>query len=275
MLITQLICVSSRGFEMRHEYRTLWLSDIHLGTSASRASDLLAFLDDVSAEVIYLTGDIIDLQRLKTRPVFPHLHRQVVSRFLEIAKRGSRIIYIPGNHDVEFRQLAGGSICGIDVALEESHECTDGKRLLVMHGDCLDSGMRRGGYVERFGGAAYHWLIEADARLNRLRDRIGNDYSSLSTKIKLRLNSARDYIHRFEESAARYALKRGFDGVVCGHIHRPCIREIDGVYYANDGDWVEHRSAIAETASGQLDVLRWSRGTVVAEPQSINESLAA
>jgi UDP-2,3-diacylglucosamine pyrophosphatase LpxH len=260
---------------MRHEYRTLWLSDIHLGTSASRAADLLAFLDDVSAQVIYLTGDIVDLQRLKARPAFPHLHRKVIGRFLEIARAGSRVIYVPGNHDIEFRELAGGSLCGIDIALEDSHECIDGKRLLVIHGDCLDSDIRRGGYVERFGGTAYHWLIEADARLNRLRYRIGDDHSSLSTKIKLRLNSARDYIRRFEETAARYALNRGFDGVVCGHIHRPCIREIDGVYYANDGDWVEHRSAIVETSSGHLNLLRWSRGSVVAEPQPVKESLAA
>jgi UDP-2,3-diacylglucosamine pyrophosphatase LpxH len=260
---------------MRHEYRTLWLSDTHLGTSACRAADLLAFLERVSAEVIYLTGDIVDLERMKFRPVFPPLHRRVVGRFLELARTGNRVIYVPGNHDMEFRQLAGVSIGGIEVALEQSHECADGKRLLVMHGDCIDSRIRRSRYVAQIGSTAYRWLVEADVRLNQLRSRTGNDYSSLSTKIKLRLRSANDYIRSFEETAARYALKRGFDGVVCGHIHRPCIRDIEGICYANDGDWVEHRSALVETSCGQLELLRWATDTVVAAPRSTTESLAA
>ena len=260
---------------MRHEYRTLWLSDIHLGTSASRAADLLAFLDKVSAEVIYLTGDIVDLERMKFRTVFPLLHRRVVGRFLQLAKTGTRVIYVPGNHDREFRQLAGVSIGGIDVALERSHECGNGQRLLVMHGDCIDSRIRRGRYIEQIGSTAYRWLVEVDVRLNKLRQRTGNEYSSLSTKIKLRLRSANDYIRRFEETAARYALNRGFDGVVCGHIHRPCIRDIEGICYANDGDWVEHRSALAETGSGQLELLHWSADAVVAAPRPAPEALAA
>jgi UDP-2,3-diacylglucosamine pyrophosphatase LpxH len=260
---------------MRHGYRALWLSDIHLGTRACRAADLLAFLQEVRAEVIYLTGDIVDLERLKVRPLFPLLHRQVIARFLELAKTGTRMIYIPGNHDVELRQLAGESICGIEIALEACHECADGTKLLVMHGDCLESGIRRGSYMEQFGGAAYRWLIEADARVNQLRQRLGSDYSSLSTKVKLRLRSANDYIRRFEETAARYAMTRGFDGVVCGHIHRPCIRTIDGVCYANDGDWIEHRSALVETSNGKLKLLHWSAGSILAEPRTAVQPVAA
>jgi UDP-2,3-diacylglucosamine pyrophosphatase LpxH len=260
---------------MRPAYRALWLSDIHLGTGASRAGDLLAFLQEVSADIIYLTGDIVDLQRLKVRPRFPALHWQVVTRFLELARTGTRIIYIPGNHDFEFRTLAGGDVCGIEVALEKSHECASGQRLLVIHGDCLDRIIRRGSYMEHFGSTAYRWLVEADATINQLRHRLGRDYSSISTKIKMRLRSANNYIESFEETAARYALKRGFDGVVCGHIHRPCIRAIHGVLYANDGDWVEHRSALAETADGQIQLLRWSADSVIAEPTRSPVAVAA
>jgi UDP-2,3-diacylglucosamine pyrophosphatase LpxH len=122
---------------MRKKYRAIWLSDVHLRTSASRAGDLLAFLDGVSAEVIYLTGDIVDVQQLKIRPRFPAIHRQVIGRFLELAKARTRMVYIPGNHDFEFRQLAGGNICGIEVELEMSHQCADGRRLLVTHGTVI------------------------------------------------------------------------------------------------------------------------------------------
>lgn len=251
---------------MHPAYRALWLSDVHLGTGACRAVDLLKFLDEVSADRIYLTGDIVDLQRLRARPRFPTLHWKVATRFVELARAGTRIIYIPGNHDSELRILAGTDICGIEVMLEMSHECADGRRLLVIHGDCLDRRIRRGDYREQFGSAAYRWLVAADARINRLRHRFGRDYWPVSATVKLRLRSANDYIRRFEETAARYARQRGFDGVVCGHIHRPALRKIDGVLYANDGDWVEHRSALAETRDGRLQLLCWSRDSIVAEP---------
>lgn len=260
---------------MRHGYRTLWLSDIHLGTSACRAADLLRFLDEVSAEVIYLAGDIVDLERMKARPAFPLLHRRLIGRFLDLARRGTRIVYVPGNHDMELRELAGRSLCGIDVVLETTHACVDGKRLLVTHGDCLDQRVGRGTYAEQIGAAAYRWLVSADVRVNRLRSHLGADYSSFSTKIKLRLSSANEYIRRFEEAAAQYAATRGFDGIVCGHIHRPCVRQIDGVWYANDGDWVEHRSALAETFYGEIRLLHWAAGSVVAEPRAYARPVAA
>ena len=260
---------------MRGKYRAIWLSDVHLGTGASRAGDLLAFLEDVSAEVIYLAGDIVDVQRLKIRPTFPAVHRQVVGRFLELAREGTRMIYIPGNHDIEFRRLAGGNICGIEIELEASHLCADGRRLLVAHGDCIDPRIRNGSFAEQFGSAAYRWLVEADARVNQLRHRFGKDYASFSTTVKLRLKSASDYIDRFEETAARYASARGFDGIVCGHIHRPCIRQIEGVCYANDGDWVEHRTALGETTDGQLQLLRWTTAALTVEPASRPVPVAA
>lgn len=260
---------------MARKYRALWLSDIHLGTNASRAADLLCFLDQVAADVVYLTGDIIDLEKLKFRPTFPAVHRQVVRRFLAMADAGMKVVYIPGNHDMEFRQLAGRDICGIDVELEWYHRTASGQRLLIVHGDCLEARVRRSGRLEQVGSVAYQWLIETDVKLNRVRKRLGREFSPMSTAMKLRLKSAVDYIRRFEETAARYAQMRGFDGIVCGHIHRPCIRHIDGVCYANDGDWVEHRSSLVETADGQLQLLRWHGGSIQAEPAAREPSLAA
>lgn len=260
---------------MADKYRALWLSDVHLGTCAARAGDLLAFLERVSADVVYLTGDIVDLQRLKVRPWFPAAHRRVVSRLLQLARSGTRVIYIPGNHDADFRRFTGGTFFGISVEPDVAHACADGRSLLVTHGDCLDRFVRRGRRLERFGAAAYGWLVDADARLDPLRRRFGADYSSLSSAIKLRLKAVNEYIRRFEEAAARYAGNRDFDGIICGHIHRPCIREIGGIWYANDGDWVEHRTALAECADGRLLLLRWSGETVDIVPALQHPSLAA
>jgi UDP-2,3-diacylglucosamine pyrophosphatase LpxH len=250
-------------------YRALWISDIHLGTSAARAADLLGFLDSVAADTIYLIGDIVDLQRLKLRPRFPPDHRRVIARLLELAQCGTRVVYVPGNHDVEFRHLAGRTLGGIAVELESRHECISGRELLIIHGDCLDHQVRRGTQLEQFGAAAYQWLVRADAGLNRFGNCFGHDCASISSRIKLRLKYANNYIRRYEETAARYAARRGFDGIVCGHIHRPAIRHIDGTWYANDGDWVEHRTALAETCDGQMQILQWSSANVgvVAAPR--------
>ena len=256
-------------------FRTLWLSDIHLGNPAARAADLLDFLDAVSAERIYLVGDIIDVLQIKVRPRFPDAHRQVVTRLIRLANSGTEVVFIPGNHDYEFRDLAGRDICGVPVALESVHETRDGMRLLVAHGDVLDGEIRRGTNLERFGAAAYKLIMHLDVAINQLRSHLGHDYLSISRRIKARLASANEYIRRFEEVAARYAARRGFDGIVCGHIHRPRVRRIDGVWYANDGDWVEHRSALAEAHDGSLQILHWHRDGIVAEVATDAAQLAA
>jgi UDP-2,3-diacylglucosamine pyrophosphatase LpxH len=185
---------------------------------------------------------------------------------VSIAQGPTRVVYIPGNHDNEFRQMAGQSLFGVEIRLEATHVSASGERYLVFHGDALDPAIRKGTNLERFASAAYTWLVEADARLSALRSRFGGRFQPLSTRIKNRLTAANEYIERFERTAAGYAGQRGFDGVICGHIHRPGARLIDGVRYANDGDWVEHRTALAEDASGQLQLIRYRRAGIESAP---------
>ncbi len=253
-------------------YRTLWISDLHLGTEASRANELLDFLAEAQAERIYLVGDIIDLQRMKSKPMFPDTHMRVISELMRLANQGTEVIFIPGNHDFEFRNLVGREIAGIPIMLEGSHMTPNGQNLLIMHGDVLDGRVRRGTSLEKFGAAAYVLLSEADVLHNRLRERLGHGYLPMAAAIKRRLKSAREYIERYEIAAAEYALERGFDGVVCGHIHKPCIRNIGGAIYANDGDWVEHRTALAESTDGTLQILNWQLDTI--EVKTLDRALA-
>ena len=260
---------------MAQSYRTLWLSDIHLGTKASRATELLSFLSAVRADRIYLVGDIVDLERMKVRPAFPDAHMAVVAELARLANSGTEVIYIPGNHDYEFRNLAGGDVLGIPIALEATHVTPLGERWLVAHGDILDGQIRKGTNLEKFGAAMYVLLMEADVLINRFRRLLGHEFFSISAHIKRRLNGANEYIRRFEVIAAEYARKRGFDGIVCGHIHRPGIRRIGRTMYLNDGDWVEHATALAESADGTLQILNWQTDTVHVTAASGAPPLAA
>ncbi|MEL7450469.1 MAG: UDP-2,3-diacylglucosamine diphosphatase [Pseudomonadota bacterium] len=250
-------------------FRSLWLSDVHLGTASSRAHELLALLDTVSVQRIYLVGDIIDILRMRQRPLFPDAHLRVIARLVQLAASGTEVIYVPGNHDAEFRGLAGRDICGISVRLEAEHTTAAGQRLLILHGDTLDPQVRQGTNLERFGAAAYNFILGADAAINQLRRRFGKDSFPISAAIKRRIRSANEYIARFEITTARHARERGFDGVVCGHIHRPAIRMIDGCLYANDGDWVEHGTVLAEDAAGVLQLLDWRGDPVASEAPNL------
>jgi UDP-2,3-diacylglucosamine pyrophosphatase LpxH len=256
-------------------YRTLWISDVHLGNNASQANDLLNFLTEVRADRTYLVGDIVDLERLKRRPCFAETHLRVIAELVRLASQGTEVIYIPGNHDFQFRSWAGRDICGIPVALEAIHETATGRKLLVMHGDVLDRQIRQGTGLEKFGATAYLLLMEANTIINRIRRRLGQDYFPLMAGIKRRLRGANAYIERFEEVAAEYAAGRGFDGVVCGHIHRPGIRMINGCLYFNDGDWVEHRTALAESGDGSMQILNWQKDAVSVEVLGETTPLAA
>ena len=242
----------------RRRYRTVWVSDIHLGTRGCNARMLIDFFDHVDCETMYLVGDIIDGWRLKKRLFWPPEHNDIVWRVLKRARRGTRVVYIPGNHDEMFRQFAGMDFGGVEVALQAVHETADGRRLLVLHGDEFDTVMLAHRWLAFLGDTAYTALMKCNYVVNRVRTRLGLPYWSLSKMAKHRVKNAVQFIGRFEEVVAHEAKARGVDGVVCGHIHDAEMRDIDGVTYYNDGDWVEGCTALVEHFDGRMEVLHWA-----------------
>jgi UDP-2,3-diacylglucosamine pyrophosphatase LpxH len=212
---------------------------------------------------------------MKSKPRFCDLHMQVVAELVRLANNGTEVLYIPGNHDYEFRNLVGHELSGIQVHMEAVHETAGGERLLVTHGDLLDGRVRQGTNLEKFGAAAYFVLSELEVTINKWRKTLGRDYISLNLSIIQKLKGAREYIRRFETVAAELARERGLDGIVCGHIHRPNIRHFDGILYANDGDWVDHQTALGETPDGELQLLTWQNDKVTVGTRYGIEPLAA
>lgn len=239
-------------------YRAVFISDVHLGTPACQAEMLLDFLRHTSCETLFLVGDIVDGWRMKRGWHWPQSHNDVVQKLLRFARKGTTVTYIPGNHDDRVRDFCGAHFGGVRVARDALHETADGRRFLVTHGDEFDAHTRRPFLRSLFGAGAYHALVGANTMINRLRRRMGFGYWSLSAYVKTSVGRARRFIEAFEEGAAAEARRRGFDGVICGHIHRAQMREIDGVLYVNDGDWVESCTVVVEHQSGELEILDWA-----------------
>jgi UDP-2,3-diacylglucosamine pyrophosphatase LpxH len=242
----------------RRIYRTIWISDVHLGTRGCNAEMLIDFLDHVDSETMYLVGDIIDGWRLKKKLYWPDAHNDIVWRILKRAKRGTRIVYIPGNHDEMFRQFAGLQFGGVEVRRQAMHETADGRRLLVLHGDEFDAIMLSHRWLAYLGDVAYHLAMAANRWVNGYRRLFGMPYWSLSKHAKHKVKTSVEFISNFEEIVAKEAGARGVDGVIAGHIHTAEIREFDGVTYYNDGDWVEGCTALVEHFDGRMEILHWA-----------------
>ena len=242
----------------RRRYRTVWISDVHLGTRGCNAALLIDFLDHVDSDTLYLVGDMIDGWRLKKRFYWPAAHNDVVWRLLKRARRGARVIYIPGNHDQLFRQFSGLDFGGIAIRGKAIHETADGRRLLVLHGDEFDAITLAQPWLAYVGDSAYTALIALNRWVNAARRRLGLRYWSLSKHAKAKVKNAVAFISRFEEVVAHAAGSRGVDGVVCGHIHTAEARLIAGTAYYNDGDWVESCTALVEHHDGRIELLHWA-----------------
>lgn len=242
----------------RRRYRSIWISDIHLGTRGCNAKMLIDFLDNVDSDTLYLVGDIIDGWRLKRRFYWPASHNDVVWRLMKRAKRGTRVVYIPGNHDEMFRQFTGMSFGGVEIRRKAIHTTADGRKLLVLHGDEFDTIMLAHRWLAFVGDAAYTTLMRLNVVVNAVRQKMGLPYWSLSKMAKHKVKNAVSFISRFEEVVAHEAGARGVDGVVCGHIHNAEMREIEGIDYYNDGDWVEGCTALVEHDDGRMEVLHWA-----------------
>jgi UDP-2,3-diacylglucosamine pyrophosphatase LpxH len=239
------------------QYRSIWISDIHLGTAGCQAHYLLDFLKHNEAETFYLVGDIIDGWRLKKSWYWPQSHNDVIQKLLRKVRKGAEVFYIPGNHDEAARQFIGMTFGEIKIQNEMIHVTADGKRLWVTHGDLFDSVMQYAKWLAYLGDTAYTLILVVNRWLNSIRIKLGFQYWSLSQFLKHKVKNAVSFIADFEAIMAREARKRKCDGVVCGHIHKAEIREIDGLLYCNDGDWVESLTALVETFEGELKIIHW------------------
>ena len=247
-----------KGFRPKRKFRTVWISDIHLGTPGCNAGMLVDFLQSIECETLYLVGDIIDGWRLRKGWYWPDAHNEVVRRLLKMAHRDTRVVFIAGNHDEMLRSYAGLSFGGIELALEAVHTTADGRRLLVTHGDAFDGVVLYARWLAFLGDQAYAILLRANVVFNAARRWFDLPYWSLSNYLKLRVKNAVSFVSQFEEAVAREAHEHGYDGVVCGHIHCAEIRQIGDIVYYNDGDWVESCTALVEEADGTMRLLDWA-----------------
>lgn len=242
----------------RKRYRAVWISDVHLGTRGCNADMLIDFLDHVDCDVMYLVGDIIDGWALKKRFYWPDSHNDIVWRFLKRAKRGTEIVYIPGNHDEMFRQFSGLNFGGVHIRRQAIHTTADGRRLLVLHGDEFDAITMSHRWLAHLGDAAYEMMMGLNRLVNRVRRLLDLPYWSLSKYAKAKVKNAVEFISKFEEIVAHEAGARGVDGVIAGHIHTAEMRDIEGIAYYNDGDWVEGCTALVEHYDGTMEILHWA-----------------
>jgi UDP-2,3-diacylglucosamine pyrophosphatase LpxH len=239
-------------------HRTIFVSDTHLGTRGCKAGALADFLAHNACDTLFLVGDIVDGWQLRRRWYWTDEQSQVVAEILRKVDAGTRVIFVPGNHDEFARDYAGRLFAGVEITNEAIHETADGKRLWVLHGDRFDGVIAYAKWLAHVGDWAYGTALRLNDVLSRVRRRLGLPYWSLSAFLKHKVKNAVEYISRFEEIVAREAEMRGVDGVVCGHIHHAEIRRIGGVLYLNDGDWVESCSALVEDARGNMEILRWA-----------------
>ena len=248
--------------------RTVFISDIHLGTRGCQAELLLDFIRSVRCERLYLIGDIVDGWKMKTGWNWPQSHNDVVQKILRMARKGTEVIYVPGNHDDRVRDFCGVHFGGVRVVRDAVHKAADGRRYLVTHGDEFDGVVQHARWLAFLGDWAYRTLLALNTGLNRMRRRFGFGYWSFSAFVKVKVKKALQFIENFEQAVAGEARRRGVDGVICGHIHKAEMREIDGVTYINDGDWVESCTAVVEHMDGRFEILDWSRRLDIRQPRS-------
>lgn len=247
--------------------RAVFVSDVHLGSKHCHAAELAAFLSNLRCDRLYLVGDIVDLWWMaQRRASWGHAHNRVVEALHALRRAGTEIVYVPGNHDRSIRRFCGLMLPRMQVRRRAIHVTADGRRLLVTHGDDFDAATQFGGLQEAFGDWLYYRILTGNQWTNRARRRMGLRYWSLSAFLKQRSAAAERYIARYVQAGLDDARQRGLDGIVCGHIHRAALIERDGLIYANDGDWVESLTALAEDPNGTLRLLTHAGDTLATVP---------
>lgn len=246
------------GPEGEFRYRTIWVSDVHLGTRGCKADYLIDFMRQTDSDYLYLVGDIIDGWRLKKSWYWNQSQNDVIQKILRKARKGTEVIYVPGNHDEALRDYTSMHFGGVAVEREAIHLTADGRQLLVLHGDDFDGVVTYARWLAFLGDRAYNVALTANHWFNLARRGLGLPYWSLSAYLKHKVKNAVEFVSRFEGAVAAEARRRGVDGVVCGHIHHAEMRDIDGVLYCNDGDWVESCTALVEHMDGRLEIIHFA-----------------
>lgn len=252
--------------DRKKSFRTIWISDFHLGTKRAQTEALLDFIANCECQTMYLVGDIIDNWALKKSWQWDQTHNDVIQKLLRKARKGTKVVYIPGNHDEPFRDMVNLTLGNIQIMLNDMHKTADGKTFLVLHGDEFDGVIQYAKWLAFLGDQAYEVAMNINIALNKLRRVFGLPYWSLSAYLKRKVKRAVEFLSKFEKAVVREAKVRGADGVICGHVHTPEMREIDGILYCNDGDWVESCSALVEHHDGQLEIIFWPK------PQDISRA---
>lgn len=268
---------STRAFREPAPTRAVFVSDTHLGSVHSHAGALADFLAQLRCDRLYLVGDIVDLWWIsRNRTAWGRDHNRVVEALHALRRAGTELVYIPGNHDRPLRHMVGLALPRMQVRRRMVHTCADGKRLWVTHGDEFDAITHFGGFQEKLGDWLYNQILHGNRLTNAWRRRLGLRYWSMADFLKSKSRAAEGYIERYVHACAADARRRGLDGIVSGHIHRPALTSVDGIVYANDGDWVESMTALSESRDGTLSLLRW-RGAIetVAELAPRRRALAA
>ncbi len=238
--------------------RSAFISDVHLGTPDCKAAYLLDFLRNLRCEQLYLVGDIVDMEALTRRRWWHPDHGAVIAEILTMAERGIAVTYIPGNHDAPMRGMAGQKIGDVKVELDAIHVGADGRRYRVSHGDEFDHDHVGRRWIVTLGDALHRLICWTNRRMHAVRNRFDLPYLPLSIIVKSHIGAVLRYISEYEERVAADARERGLDGHICGHIHFGNVRPIDGVLYLNDGDWVEHCTALVEDHAGAMELVHWT-----------------
>ena len=243
--------------QQKLKVRSVFISDIHLGFKGCQADSLLHFLHSVETDYLFLVGDIVDFWALMKNPFWPQKHTNVIRSILGKAKHETKVIYVPGNHDDSMRDYVGHKFGNVEIHRDYVHTTVDGRKLLVMHGDEFDLIVKNSRWLSNLGSYLYDKLLSLNHIVNGIRRLFNRSYWSLAAYLKHKVKNAVDYIGNFEDALAHFAEERGVDGVVCGHIHHAEIRDINGILYCNDGDWVESCTSLIEYNDGQLEILHW------------------
>ncbi len=240
-------------------YRTIWISDLHLGSKGAQTAHLLEFLKCHESDTLYLVGDIVDGWQLRKHGYWKRQNNDIIQKLLRKAQKGTDVVYIPGNHDEAAREYVGLDFGGIRLRRECEHRTADGRRLWILHGDEYDGVMQHAKWLAHLGDTLYQLAIVLNTQLNKIRAKFGKPYWSLSQYLKYKVKNAVSFITEFETLLADEAKKRGYDGVVCGHIHHAEIKHYDGIDYYNCGDWVESLTALVEQEDGRIELIDWSK----------------